>query len=219
MRDISVKAALIGLLITLAVNGQVVAQERLTMFTAAQDRFEQGHLGSKSANEMVAEQFKLLTEQEPGNPLFLAYYGSTFTIKSREAFMPWNKLRLADQGLDIIDQSLRMLDQRHDTILLRGVPVSLETRLVAVSTFFKVPNRYFHRYDAGRRLLTETMQSRLYQVAPPPIQARFCFQAAFVAKKEGAKVEEARQLKRVLELDPQGRHAEAARARLQELGS
>lgn len=219
MREITRKAALIGLLLTLVVNGQVAAQEQLAMFTAAQERFEQGRLGSKSANEQAAAQFKVLTEQEPGNPLFLAYYGSTLTLKSRDAYMPWTKLRLGEQGLEIIDKSLRALDPKHDTLLLRGVPVSLETRLVAISTFFRVPDRHFHRYDVGRRLLSETMQSRLYQGAPPQIQARFCFQAALVARKGQDSAEEIRQLKRVLELDPQGRNVDAARARLKEMQS
>ncbi|ABQ26615.1 hypothetical protein [Geotalea uraniireducens] len=218
MRNISMKTVCIGFLITLAVNGLVLAQDHLEEFVTAQNRFEHGLRGSKSDNERAAEQFKSLSEQEQGNPLFLAYYGSTFTIRSRDAFMPWNKLKLGEQGLDIIDKALRMLAPEHDKVMMRGVPVSLETRLVAVSTFLKVPDKYFHRFDAGRSLLTETMKSRLFQVAPPQIQARFHFQAASVAQKEQKNAEEACQLKRVLELDPQGRDADAARARLKELG-
>lgn len=218
MRNVTAKTVCIGFLITLAVYGLVLAQDHLEAFITAQNRFEQGLRGSKSDNERAAEQFKALTEQEPGSPLFLAYYGSTFTIKSRDAYMPWNKLKLGEQGLDIIDKALRMLGPEHDKAMMRSVPVSLETKLVAVSTFLKVPDKYFHRYDAGRSLLTETMKSRLFQVAPPQIQARFHFQAAAVAQKEQKNAEEARQLKRVLELDPQGKEADAARARLKELG-
>lgn len=218
MRNATFKAVLTGVLITLGVHGPAEALDRVEAFSAAQGRFEQGLRGSKKDNEQAAEQFRLLTEQEQGNPLYLVYYGSTFTVSARDAFMPWNKLKLGEQGLDIIDKALGMLGPEHDTAKINGVPVSLETRLVAVSTFLRVPDRYFHRYDAGKRLLAETMMSPIFRDAPPRIQARFHLQAAFMAQKGRRNAEEAQQLKRVLELDPQGRNADAARARLKEMG-
>ena len=195
------------------------AQGNEEAFNKAQVTFERGLRGSVSANESAAAQFKQLNEKEPGNPLFLAYYGSTQTILARDAWLPWKKLKLGEQGLDLIDKALTRLTPEHDKVLLRKIPLSLETQLVAVNTFFLVPDQFFHRYDSGKALLAETMKSPVFAQSPPQIQARLYFQAAFVAEKEGKPADEVAQLKRVLELDPQGGDAEAARARLKSLGA
>ena len=195
------------------------AQNSEDAFNKAQATFERGLRGSESDNEAAAAQFKQLSAQEPGNPLFLAYYGSTQAIMARDAWLPWKKLRLGEQGLDLIDKALKRLKPEHDKMLMRKIPVGIETRLVALNTFFQVPDQFFHRYDSGKTLLAETMKNPAFAQSPPEIQARLYFQAAFVAKKEGKTADEVAQLKRVLELDPQGKDVDAARARLKELGA
>lgn len=208
----------LGLLIALAVSTPLLARDYTDAFVKAQGVFERGLRGSKDDNENAAAQFKRLTEQEPGNPLFMAYYGATSAIKAQDAWMPWTKIKFVDQGLELVDKALKQLTPEHDKARMRKVPVSMETRLVAINTFFKVPNEHFHRYDAGNSLLAETMKSPLFAASPPQLQARFHFQAAFVAQTEGKRGDEANLLKRVLELDPESADAPAARARLKELG-
>jgi hypothetical protein len=204
--------------VTVALFGSAIAQESTEAYITAQNLFEHGLRGSKKDNEKAAEQFRLLSEREQGNPLYLAYYGSTYTLKSRDAFFPWNKLKLGDQGLDLVDKALKMIATEHDRILLRGVPLSLETRLVAASTFLMVPDNHFHRFTAGKNLIFEVMKSPMFLTAIPQIQARFHFKAAFIAQKEHLPAEEIRHLKQTVELDPQGWDAQAARTRMKELG-
>jgi tetratricopeptide (TPR) repeat protein len=196
----------------------MAAEDKPQQFLEAQSLFERGLRGSEKDNEQAAEKFRALTEQAPDNPLYLAYYGSTFTLKARDAYLPWNKLKLGEQGLDLIDKSLKKLGPEHDRQLLRSVPLSIETRLVAVNTFLKVPDQFFHRYDRGRSLLTQTMNGEVFAASPAAIQARFYFQTAFVAQKEGKKQEEISLLRRVAELDPNSLDVPAAAARLKELG-
>ncbi|MBI3530450.1 MAG: hypothetical protein HY067_21095 [Betaproteobacteria bacterium] len=215
---IALAAALIGLSLSTPWSAAMAAQEKPEQFLEAQSLFERGLRGSEKDNEQAAEKFHALTEQEPDNPLYLAYYGSTFAIKARDAYLPWNKLRLGEQGLDLIDKSLAKLGPEHDRQLLRSVPLSIETRLVAANTFLKAPDQFFHRYDRGRSLLTRTMNSEVFAASPAAIQARFYFQAALVAQKEGRKQEEVSLLKRVAELDPKSLDMPAAAARLKELG-
>lgn len=61
-------------------------------FVATQARFELGLRGSEQDNEKAADEFRALTEQEPGNALCLTYYGSTLAIKARDALLPWRKV-------------------------------------------------------------------------------------------------------------------------------
>lgn len=198
--------------------GSAVALDRTEAFVAAQSLFEQGLLGSKKDNEQAAEQFKALSEQEPANPLYLAYFGSAITVKSRDAFFPWTKLKLGDQGVDVIDKALKMVTPEHDTAMITGVPISIGTKLVAVSTFLKLPDKYFHRFAAGKNLLAETMNSRAFAASPAHIRSAFHIQAAAAAQTDKQSAEEIRQLKRALELDPQSKTAATVHARLKELG-
>jgi hypothetical protein len=218
MSGATIKVIITGFILTMLVSGAAWAQDHLQAFIVAQRSFEQGLAGSEKDNERAAEQFRTLSEQEPGNPFYLAYYGSTFTIMGRDAYLPWKKLKLGEKGLDMIDKALRMLDPAHDSAMLLGVPLSMGTRLVAISTFIKVPDKIFHRYDAGKKLLSDTMKSRLFSAIPPHVQADFHTQAAYVARKDQQGAEEARHLRRILELEQKGKMADAARARLVELG-
>ena len=218
MLKISITSICLMFFLTAPLSGLVMAQDRTEAFSIAQALFEQGLLGSKKDNEQAAEQFKALSDQEHSNPLFLAYYGSATTVKSRDAFFPWSKLKLGEQGLDIIDKALKMVTPEHDTTMIKGVPVSVGTRLVAVSTFLQMPDKYFHRFAAGKSLLTETMNSRAFAAAPAHIKAAFHVQAATVARTDKQSSEEIRQLKQALELDPKGKAAPTVQARLKELG-
>lgn len=211
-------ALLLGVALAAPLCFAFAAADRVEQFIAAQLQFESGLRGSEKDNEQAAESFRALTELEPDNPLYLAYYGSTFAIKARDAYLPWKKLKLGETGLDLIDKALRKLGPEHDSRRLRGVPISVETRLVAVNAFFKVPDQFFHRYDRGRSLLTQSMKSDAFAAAPAAIQARFWFQAAFTAQSDGRKQDEIASLTRVAELDPTGLDAPAAAKRLKEIG-
>lgn len=215
-------AALMGVVLQLGLAGMASAQdgqEKLDAFLSAQEQFEKGLRGTGDDNEKASGQFEKLVADYPGNPLFLAYYGSTFTIKANHVFLPWQRLKLGDKGLDMIDKALKQLTPEHETELVRGVPVSIETKLVAINTFLAVPDVFFHRYEPGKKLLEETMASPAFANAPPIIQARFHYQAAFVAKKSKDKAAEIKELKKTLELDPQGKDVAAAQSRLKELGA
>lgn len=214
-RMVAVGATAIALTFSLGA----AAQPGEDAFVQAQASFERGLRGSESDNEAAAEQFKRLSETDTGNPLYLAYYGSTFAVKARDAWLPWKKLKLGEQGLDLIDKALKRLTPEHNQMALRKVPVGIETRLVAVNTFFQMPDRFFHRYESGKALLAETMKSPAFAQSPPRIQARFYAQSASVAQKEGRKADETMQLKRVLELDPQSSDVAQLQARLKELGA
>jgi hypothetical protein len=194
------------------------AEEQLADFVRAQGEFEAALRGDSSALTQANAAFKNLLVQDPGNPLFLAYYGSTFALQARHAWMPWNKLKLAEEGLDYIDKGLGRLRPEHDAQTLRGAPVSVETKLVAVSTFFQVPDNFLHRFAPGERLLADTLKAPSYAASPPSLQARLQFQVAVAARHDERRDDEIAGLRRCLALDPGSTDAVAARSRLKELG-
>ncbi len=195
------------------------ADDHAAAFIAAQGDFEAALRGDGAALDRSYAEFRDLAAQAPDNPLFLAYFGSADTLRARAAWMPWTKMRLAEQGLDDIDKALSHLRPEDDRHVYRGAPVSVETRLVAITTFLQVPDAFFHRFAKGKTLLDETLQLPVTATAPAALQARLQFQVAAVAREEGRRNDEIAALRRTLQLDAVGRDAPAARARLQELGS
>src|SRR6185437_1180944 len=55
-----------------------------------------------------------------------------------------------NQGIDQIDHALALLGPQYDSQKLRGVPISLETRLVAIATYVPLPS-LFNRMSVARQ--------------------------------------------------------------------
>ncbi len=85
--------------------------------------------------------------------------------------MPLNRLKYVETGLDHIDRALGMLKPGHVQETMRGVPMQLETKFVAASTFMRIPDDVFHRRAAGRRLLDEVLADPAFAAAPESFRA------------------------------------------------
>lgn len=118
-------------------------------------------------------------------PLAAACLGSALTLQGKAAWMPWNKMKFTEQGLDHIDAALAMLKPEHATVVVRGVPVSLQTRLVAAATFVAVPDGLFHRRADGRKQLAALRADPLLAGAPAAFRAEV--EAAEARLAESAK--------------------------------
>ncbi|MBV8031214.1 MAG: hypothetical protein JO035_06870 [Betaproteobacteria bacterium] len=122
--------------------------------------------GDTSAVEGSIEAFQGLVAQAPANPLYRTYLGMTLSLKGRDAWMPWSKVKYTERGLDEIDRGLGALKPEHDRALMRGVPLALEARLVAARTFLRVPDDIFHRRADGRKLLAQVLADPQFPGAP-----------------------------------------------------
>jgi hypothetical protein len=186
-------------------------------FVEAVQLVQRASAGDAKAVDGAVAAFESLSRSDPNNPLYAAYLGSATGMKAREAWMPWSKMKYAEQGLDHVDQALRVLKPEHDRQLMRGAPVGVETRIVAARVFLKVPDEFFHRRAAGKKLVAEVLKQPEFAMAPAPLRAVGHLAAAEAARGERPD-EELAQLKQVLALAPGGSAADQARARLKELG-
>ncbi len=141
-------------------------------FQSAQAEFTRALNGDSGAVERAMDLFRTLSESDAGNPLLAAYYGSAQALRARDAWMPWNKMKYSEEGLDTIDRALRMLKPEHDAQRTRSVPVSVETRLVAARTFLAMP-KILNRGEQGRNLVADTIASPVFQTTPQVVQAQF----------------------------------------------
>lgn len=150
---------------------------------AADAAFARALAGDSTATgQAVAAYAPLAATDAPEAPLYQAYLGAAQAMQGRDAWMPWNKIKATERGLDTLDKALRRIEPRHDTVAVHGVPVSLEARLVAATSFVAVPDAIFHRADQGRQLLQAILRSPLYALAPPAFRERVETQVAKAKK-------------------------------------
>jgi hypothetical protein len=185
-------------------------------FVTARTLFKQASEKGEGVKPALRAFEALSATPSPHGPLYLAYLGAARSIEGRDAWMPWNKLKLTERGLDTLDKALKGLEPRHDQVMMEGNPVSIEVRLVAVSTFFAVPD-LFKRSDQARKILREAMASPAFPAAAAEVRARLYRQSAAIAGREGRREDEAAYLQKLLEALPTGHLADEARRRLSEM--
>jgi hypothetical protein len=185
-------------------------------FAKAFAAFVTGRDGDEKGAEQALEAFAKLVAAEPQNPLYLAYLGSSWTLKGRDAWAPWTKMRHTEQGLAMLDKSLAFLAPEHEQRSAHGVPVATEVRLVASSTFLALPG-LFHKQEAGKSVLAAALSSPGFALSTADVRAELEFLSAQVARTENAPGREAEALRRVLAAAPGSKVALAAGKRLTEL--
>jgi len=191
-------------------------------FATARTQFEAGRAGSHDATERAQQLFSQLLRRDADNPLYLAYYGSTYTLQARDSLAPWTRIKLINQGTALLDRALAMLD--HPPAAARLVAArpgpgtaALETRLVAMATFIALPETLFHRRAAAKREYQRAVASPDFSAAPPDLQGHLEYEGALIAREEGDATTERTALQRVLALGPPSINLAEVRARLAEL--
>jgi hypothetical protein len=140
-------------------------------FNNAFELFQNARQGKTDRVEPAIAALQNLPRIAERQPLYAAYLGSALTLKGKAAWMPWNKMKYTDQGLDQIDQALATLKPEHDRIVVQDVPVSLNVRLVAAATFLAVPDGIFHRRANGKSQLAILRAHPLLATTPAAFRA------------------------------------------------
>lgn len=194
----------------------------LADFAAARTQFESGRAGSHDATERAQQLFSQLLHEDRDNPLYMAYYGSTFALQARDSLAPWTRIKLINQGTSLLDRALALLDcaptaARPTAARPASGTAALETRLVAMATFIALPESLFHRRAAARREYQLAVASPDYPAAPPDLQGHLQYEGALIAREDGDAAAEEAALQRVLALNPRSVDLAEVRARLAEL--
>ncbi len=99
--------------------------------------------GEKEDKEAVKKAEKYLSkllEIEPNNALVIVYYGSVLTMKARDAFLPWKKMKYMKKGfakmdcavaLDLAEPEVRLIRAINST----SVPKMFNRLKIALSDF------------------------------------------------------------------------------------
>lgn len=183
--------ALIAVLALLSVSPAQAAPDA-ALYASARARFQPALDGDNSAIEPAAEQLKAMSDAEPTDPVLRAYAGAATSMKARTTVLPWRKMSYAEDGLAQLDKALAQLTPAHETAPAGAVPLALETRFTAASTFLAMPSM-FNRGARGEQLLTQVLRAPTLSGSAPDFQAKVWLYAAKHASAAGQK-DEARAL-------------------------
>lgn len=183
----------------------------------ARAQFELGRAGSPAATALAQRIFAQLLATDSDNPLYLAYYGSTFTLQGRDSFSPWTKLRLINQGVGILDRALALLNAGRASADALAGTARLEARLVSIATLVALPDSLFHRLAVARREYRQAASDPEFANAPADLRGHLLYEGALIARADHDAAGERSTLQRVLELHPGNIDPTEVRARLAEL--
>ena len=80
--------------------------------------------GSGTTSDAVDKAEKYLSrliELDSDNALALVYYGSTLTMKARDASMPWDKMKYMKLGFARMDRAVKIAPDNVEVRLIRGI--------------------------------------------------------------------------------------------------
>ncbi len=215
------KSWIAGLVITLAMPTLAAAatpEETTAEFLRAREASSLARKGDTDATPRAFDLFERLTEANPQQPLYRAYYGSVYCLKGRDAWFPFSKLNYVERGTDQIGKALAALTPEHDGQVIGGVAVSLETRLVAASTFAGIP-KAFGRFQQAKDVLADLLASPVFGSSPPAFQAAVYLQAAKIALKDDATDQAQANLHKAVDVAPDSTAAQEARTLLTKPGA
>lgn len=142
-------------------------------FQQARSEFRQAHENSQI--EASAATLKQLLQQEPGNPLVMAYSGAATSKLAITTLLPWKKMSYAEEGLATLDKALQLLSKEKNP-----AAVEIEVKFVAAVTFLAVPD-FMNRSSKGQQLLQEAAEHSQINQAELNLRAAIWLRAAQLA--------------------------------------
>lgn len=143
----------------------------LSGFKAAESHFMQALNDEGDTLEQAIDEFQALLDKEPKHSVYRAYLGASISLQSRDAWMPWNKMKYSERGLAKIDDALKMLKRNPSDQMLLGMPVRFHTKFIAAATFIGMPDDIFHRHRKGKELLESIISDAAYKDVPDSFKA------------------------------------------------
>ncbi|MDH5547460.1 MAG: hypothetical protein OEZ43_17915 [Gammaproteobacteria bacterium] len=190
-----------GLLVLNTSAFSVTILENEPLMKDAMVQFSLASDGVASAVDPALTFFRELQQRYPEDPMILARIGSLTSMQARDAWAPWNKMRYAEQGLDMLDQALEKVEpDSKDTF--RGVHYIHSVRLIAAITFSQMPG-FFNRHGQAERLFNKIVSDSAFTQTPQDFQAQVWLSYADMAVQQNQTLLARTRLKKAAAISPQ----------------
>ncbi|PID28757.1 MAG: hypothetical protein CSB55_03140 [Candidatus Cloacimonadota bacterium] len=104
-----------------SMKNQFIAKDENPKFIEAMIIHFQGVEGDKEAVHKSAELFEKLVKENPENPKYRAYLGSSYNLEGRDAFFFWTKKKFLDKGTKLLNQAVKEAPESTELRMLRGM--------------------------------------------------------------------------------------------------
>lgn len=168
--------ALVTLACTVSINLAQAASPDLMQ------AYLQGVRGDASQNQQAYQTLSEAQQAAPSDLELLAMLGAVETSSAKHAWMPWNKMKAAEQGLAKLDKALRLLPT--DSKQPADIALTMQVHSIAGCTFTHLPEM-FNRFEQGYQLLKNQLQSPALQYAPVGAQQALYSCGSQAANKAG----------------------------------
>lgn len=136
---------------------------------------------SRTANQQTASTFNNMLQQEPGNPLLMSYAGAATAKSSLDKLAKDEKTTALEDGTAMVEQALQLAS---NSVAMHGsVPVALEVRFVAASTYLAVP-KVMNRHDKGEQLLKDVIDASQFAQTDVNFRGAVWMRAATLAAEK-----------------------------------
>ncbi len=152
-------------------------QTALTAFMAAANET------SDDSIEQAEQQLSQIQSTGPAQALSQVFLGSLEAMKATTVFFPWNKMKHVEQGSEMMEEALDLIDESHKNTLLGDTPISLRMKLTVAYTYYRFP-RFLNRYQDAKDLVADILASPLLAQASPDYRASFYRLAANIAGED-----------------------------------
>ncbi|MFZ6731078.1 hypothetical protein ACO0LG_04055 [Undibacterium sp. Ji42W] len=136
---------------------------------------------NRTANQQTASTFNNMLQQEPGNPLLRSYAGAAIAKSSLDKLAKGEKATALEDGTTMVEKALRL---SNDSQTMHGsVPVALEVRFVAASTYLAMP-KIMNRHDKGEQLLKDVIDAQQFAQIDVNFRGAVWMRAATLAEEK-----------------------------------
>lgn len=165
---------------------------------------DQGADGNKEAVEKGMSCLDKALDLDPANGVALAYRGSLWTMRGRDAWWPFTKMSRVDKGIDELDKAVELAPTNVTVRIVRGInsvqlPSMFKRLSIALKDFDYLLNcREFPHFDAN-------------------LQSRICLWAGIAYKHDNQFNKAKELLQKSVSLTPESWMATKAKEELKEL--
>jgi tetratricopeptide (TPR) repeat protein len=175
-----------------------------TLVSLGKAYHDQGASGNKDAVEQGMTCLDKALELDPGNSAALAYRGSLWTMRGRDAWWPFTKMKDVDKGIDEMDKAVDLAPTNPTVHIVRGI------NSVQLPSMFK-------RLPVALKDFDYLLSCREFAYFDPALQSTICLWAGIAYKHDDQAAKAKVLLLKAAALVPDSWMATKAKEELKEL--
>ena len=175
-----------------------------TLVQLGKEYHGQGAEGNKEAVEKGMTYLDKALELEPANGVALAYRGSLWTMRARDAWWPFTKMSRVDKGIDEMDKAVEL------------APTDVTVRIVRGINSIQLPSM-FKRLSIALKDFDYLLNCREFPYFDMKLQSTICLWAGIAYKHDAQAAKAKELLQKAISLTPDFWTASKAKEELKEL--